>query len=173
MIFEAQDFIRAHSRHSRANFFVIRPSPNIRAIRGFPSLASPSLPSFPSVGHFFLQKIAKTAKVPECRYPFGVRPAFGRLRLGEHSFELRAFELRHCFHPCNPSLPAVAGAIRGCLVETHSSPDSLGATLAPLPSMSLTRDLPIGSVGFPPTNAVHPPASQHGVFLPVAPFFPH
>src|SRR6266700_7819629 len=37
-------------------------------------------------------------------------------------------------------------------------------------SMSLTRDLPIRSVGFPPTNAVHPPASQHGVFIPVAPF---
>src|SRR5437899_8281111 len=37
-------------------------------------------------------------------------------------------------------------------------------------SMSLTRDLPIRSVGFPPTNAVHPPASQHGVFIPFAPF---
>src|SRR5437879_1588427 len=36
--------------------------------------------------------------------------------------------------------------------------------------MSLTRDLPIRSVGFPPTNAVHPPASQHGVFIPFAPF---
>jgi len=35
--------------------------------------------------------------------------------------------------------------------------------------MSLTRDLPIRSVGFPPTNAVHPPASQHGVFIPFAP----
>src|SRR5438552_3222194 len=45
---------------------------------------------------------------------------------------------------------------------------------APFPiwtcSMSLTRDLPIRSVGFPPTNAVHPPASQHGVFIPFAPF---
>src|SRR5205807_832723 len=40
---------------------------------------------------------------------------------------------------------------------------------APFPiwtcSMSLTRDLPIRSVGVPPTNAVHPPASQHGVFI--------
>src|SRR5437867_373153 len=36
--------------------------------------------------------------------------------------------------------------------------------------MSLTRDLPIGSVGFTPINAVHPPASQHGVFIPFAPF---
>ena len=35
--------------------------------------------------------------------------------------------------------------------------------------MSLTRDLPIRSVGFPPTNAVHAPASQHGVFIPFAP----
>jgi hypothetical protein len=43
------------------------------------------------------------------------------------------------------------------------------ATLAALPAMSLTRDLPIRSVGFPPTNAVHPPASQHGVFIPFAP----
>ena len=34
----------------------------------------------------------------------------------------------------------------------------------------MTRDLPIRSVGFPPTNAVHPPASQHGVFIPFAPF---
>jgi hypothetical protein len=33
--------------------------------------------------------------------------------------------------------------------------------------MSLTRDLPIRSVGFPPTNAVHPPAPQHGVFIPI------
>ena len=37
------------------------------------------------------------------------------------------------------------------------------------PDMSLTRDLPIRSVGFPPTNAVHPPACQHGVFIPFAP----
>jgi len=37
--------------------------------------------------------------------------------------------------------------------------------------MSLTRDLPIRSVRFPPTNAVHSPASQHGVFIPFAPFF--
>jgi hypothetical protein len=34
----------------------------------------------------------------------------------------------------------------------------------------LTRDLPMRSVGFPPTNAVHPPASQLGVFIPFAPF---
>jgi len=28
----------------------------------------------------------------------------------------------------------------------------------------LTRDLPMRSAGFPPANAVDPPASQHGVF---------
>src|SRR5262249_33726060 len=39
------------------------------------------------------------------------------------------------------------------------------------PDMSLTRDLPIRSVGFPPTNAVHPPASQHGAFILFAPLY--
>jgi hypothetical protein len=46
----------------------------------------------------------------------------------------------------------------------------LTPTLVILPSMSLTRELPICSVGFPPTNAVPPPASQHGVFIRFAPF---
>src|SRR4029077_10743668 len=41
----------------------------------------------------------------------------------------------------------------------------LTPALVTLPSMSLTRDLPIRSVGSPPTSAVHPPASQHGVFI--------
>jgi hypothetical protein len=35
----------------------------------------------------------------------------------------------------------------------------------------LTRDLPIRSVGFPPTNAVHPRASQLGVFISLAPLY--
>ena len=39
-------------------------------------------------------------------------------------------------------------------------------------ALELTRDLPIRSVGFPPTNAVHPAASPHVVFIVVMKEFP-
>ena len=61
------------------------------------------------------------------------------------------------------------GRIYNCEIETCSPPGLLIPTLVTLPSMSLTRDLPIRSVGFPPTNAVHPPTSHHGVFISFAP----
>jgi hypothetical protein len=54
--------------------------------------------------------------------------------------------------------------------RTRALQHSALVVIPPQPAMSLTRDLPIRSVGFPPTKAVHPPASQHGVFIPFAPF---
>jgi hypothetical protein len=64
----------------------------------------------------------------------------------------------------------------GCMICISAPPAALDRYSTPPcrdpapPAMSLTRDLPIRSVEFPPTNAVHPPASQHGVFIPFAPF---
>ena len=68
VIFEAEDFIRAHSL-IRGQTSCLRHSPNHPCNPCHPWFPFP--PSFPSVGHFFLQKIAKTAKVPE----FRIRPS--------------------------------------------------------------------------------------------------